>query len=95
MDVSIHHPWFRRGLGSNYSPRLVDQFFGEGMFDFDFFPSTISPYYRQSMFRSFWDSANSGISEVTAWLILRHSGLELQSRKYVGLLDDIKRRNQV
>lgn len=68
MDIAIQHPWFRRALGSAYPARLFDQFFGEGMFDYDLFPytaSTISPYYRQSLFRSFLDSSNSGISEVT------------------------------
>lgn len=68
MDIAIQHPWFRRALGSVYPARLFDQFFGEGMFDYDLFPytaSTISPYYRQSLFRNFLDSSNSGISEVT------------------------------
>lgn len=68
MDIAIQHPWFRRALGSIYPARVFDQFFGEGMFDYDFFPyttSTISPYYRQSLFRSFLDSSNSGTSEVT------------------------------
>lgn len=67
MDIAIQHPWFRRALGSAYPTRLFDQFFGEGMFDYDLFPytaSTISPYYRQSLFRSFFDFSNSGISEV-------------------------------
>ncbi|CAG06613.1 unnamed protein product [Tetraodon nigroviridis] len=67
MDIAIQHPWFRRALGSAYPTRLFDQFFGEGMFDYDLFPytaSTISPYYRQSLFRSFFDFSNSGVSEV-------------------------------
>ncbi|KAG7467441.1 hypothetical protein MATL_G00153810 [Megalops atlanticus] len=67
MDIAVQHPWFRRALGSLYPNRLFDQFFGEGVFDYDFFPyasSTISPYYRHSIFRNFLDSANSGISEV-------------------------------
>ncbi|XP_040888586.1 alpha-crystallin A chain [Toxotes jaculatrix] len=67
MDIAIQHPWFRRALGSVYPGRLFDQFFGEGMFDYDLYPyaaSTISPYYRQSLFRSFLDFSNSGISEV-------------------------------
>ncbi|XP_058478592.1 alpha-crystallin A chain [Solea solea] len=67
MDVAIQHPWFRRALGSVYPTRLFDQFFGEGLFDYDLFPyatSTISPYYRNSVFRNLLDSANSGISEV-------------------------------
>lgn len=37
------------------------------MFDYDLFPytaSTISPYYRQSLFRNFLDFSNSGMSEV-------------------------------
>ncbi|XP_055020292.1 alpha-crystallin A chain [Boleophthalmus pectinirostris] len=64
MDISIQHPWFRRGLGP---ARLFDQFFGEGLFDHDLLPyatSTISPYYRQALFRNFWDFNNSGVSEV-------------------------------
>ncbi|KAJ0009419.1 hypothetical protein NQD34_001121 [Periophthalmus magnuspinnatus] len=64
MDISIQHPWFRRGLGP---ARLFDQFFGEGLFDHDLLPyaaSTISPYYRQALFRNFWDFNNSGMSEV-------------------------------
>lgn len=68
MDIAIQHPWFRRALSSVYPARLFDQFFGEGMFDYDLFPytaSTISPFYRQSLFRSFLDYSNSGISEVT------------------------------
>lgn len=69
MDITIQHPWFRRALGSVHPARLFDQFFGEGIFDYDFFPytsSTISPYYRHSLFRSLLDSSHSGISEVTA-----------------------------
>lgn len=68
MDIAIQHPWFRRAMSSAYPARLFDQFFGEGMFDYDLFPytaSTISPYYRQSLFRNFLDSSSSGISEVT------------------------------
>ncbi|KAG9335017.1 hypothetical protein JZ751_006158 [Albula glossodonta] len=67
MDIAIQHPWFRRALGSLYPTRLFDQFFGEGLFDYDFFPyvnPTISPYYRQSLFRNFLESTTSGISEV-------------------------------
>uniref|UniRef100_UPI00398E4B0D alpha-crystallin A chain n=1 Tax=Pristiophorus japonicus TaxID=55135 RepID=UPI00398E4B0D len=64
MDLAIQYPWFRRSLGSYYPSRLFDQFFGEGHFDYDLFPffsSAMSPYYRQSVFRTFLDS---GISEV-------------------------------
>ncbi|KAJ8410560.1 hypothetical protein AAFF_G00194640 [Aldrovandia affinis] len=67
MDIAIQHPWFRRALGSIYPPRLFDQFFGEGMFEYDLLPyatSTISPYYRHSLFRNFQEPSNSGISEV-------------------------------
>ncbi|KAJ8004159.1 hypothetical protein DPEC_G00155890 [Dallia pectoralis] len=67
MDIAIQHPWFRRAMGSMYPARLFDQFFGEGLFDYDLFPfpaSTISPYYRHSLYRNFLDSANSGMSEV-------------------------------
>ncbi|XP_034533364.1 alpha-crystallin A chain [Notolabrus celidotus] len=82
MDVAIQHPWFRRAMGSVYPARLFDQFFGEGMFDYDFYPyssTTISPYYRQTLFRSFLDSFNSGVSEVrsdkdkfTVYLDVKH-----------------------
>ncbi|XP_062383764.1 alpha-crystallin A chain [Sardina pilchardus] len=67
MDIAIQHPWFRRALSSFYPARLFDQFFGEGLFDYDLYPyaaSTISPFYRQSLFRNFGDYANSGMSEV-------------------------------
>ncbi|XP_069414275.1 alpha-crystallin A chain isoform X1 [Ovis canadensis] len=64
MDIAIQHPWFKRTLGPFYPSRLFDQFFGEGLFEYDLLPflsSTISPYYRQSLFRTVLDS---GISEV-------------------------------
>lgn len=68
MDIAIQHPWFKRALGPFYPSRLFDQFFGEGLFEYDLLPflsSTISPYYRQSLFRTVLDS---GISEVSpAW----------------------------
>ncbi|XP_060888944.1 alpha-crystallin A chain [Labrus mixtus] len=82
MDIAIQHPWFRRALGSVYPARLFDQFFGEGMFDYDLYPyaaTTISPHYRHTLFRSFLDSSNSGISEVrsdrekfTVYLDVKH-----------------------
>ncbi|XP_075703378.1 alpha-crystallin A chain isoform X2 [Rhinoderma darwinii] len=64
MDITIQHPLLKRALGPFYPNRLFDQIFGEGLFDYDlhpFFSSTISPYYRQSLFRGYMDS---GISEV-------------------------------
>lgn len=67
MDIAIQHPWFKRALGPFYPSRLFDQFFGEGLFEYDLLPflsSTISPYYRQSLFRTVLDS---GISEVRWW----------------------------
>ncbi|XP_048874035.1 alpha-crystallin A chain [Brienomyrus brachyistius] len=67
MDITIQHPWLRRALGSFYPTRLFDQFFGEGLFDYDLSPfgsSTISPYYRASLLRAFMESSNLGISEV-------------------------------
>lgn len=72
MDVTIQHPWFKRTLGPFYPSRLFDQFFGEGLFEYDLLPflsSTISPYYRQSLFRTVLDS---GISEVR---VARGAGL--------------------
>ncbi|TRY59032.1 hypothetical protein DNTS_006166 [Danionella cerebrum] len=80
MDIAIQHPWFRRTMG--FPARLFDQFFGEGLFDYDLFPftaSTISPYYRHSLFRNFLDTSSSGISEVrsdrdkfTVYLDVKH-----------------------
>jgi len=71
MDITIQHPWFKRALGPLIPSRLFDQFFGEGLLEYDLLPlfsSTISPYYRQSLFRSVLES---GISEVRAlWLPL-------------------------
>ncbi|XP_018101258.1 alpha-crystallin A chain [Xenopus laevis] len=63
MDLTIQPPWFKRSQGPFYPNRLFDQIFGEGMFDFDLFPfmSSISPYYKQNLFRGYLDS---GISEV-------------------------------
>ncbi|XP_040191015.1 alpha-crystallin A chain [Rana temporaria] len=65
MDIAIQHPWFKRAaLGPFFPNRLLDQVFGEGMFDYDLFPfltSTVSPHYRHGLFRGFMDS---GISEV-------------------------------
>nr|prf alphaA crystallin [Homo sapiens] len=73
MDVTIQHPWFKRTLGPFYPSRLFDQFFGEGLFEYDLLPflsSTISPYYRQSLFRTVLDS---GISELmTHVCFVRH-----------------------
>ncbi|XP_021076911.1 alpha-crystallin A chain isoform X2 [Mus pahari] len=78
MDVTIQHPWFKRALGPFYPSRLFDQFFGEGLFEYDLLPflsSTISPYYRQSLFRTVLDS---GISELMThmWFVMRqpHAG---------------------
>ncbi|XP_062031113.1 alpha-crystallin A chain isoform X2 [Lepus europaeus] len=78
MDVTIQHPWFKRTLGPFYPSRLFDQFFGEGLFEYDLLPflsSTISPYYRQSLFRTVLDS---GISELMTrmWSLTRqpHAG---------------------
>lgn len=64
MDITIQHPWFKRALGPLFPSRLFDQYFGEGLFDYDLLPlfsSTISPYYRHSLFRTILES---GISEV-------------------------------
>ncbi|KAG5833288.1 hypothetical protein ANANG_G00274330 [Anguilla anguilla] len=95
MDITIQHPWFRRPLGSIYPPRLFDQYFGEGMFEYDFLPyatSTISPYYRHSLFRNLLESSNSGISEVrsdrdkfTVYLDVKHFSPEEIS---VKVMDD-------
>ncbi|XP_036898951.1 alpha-crystallin A chain isoform X1 [Sturnira hondurensis] len=72
MDITIQHPWFKRALGPFYPSRLFDQFFGEGLFEYDLLPflsSTISPYYRQSLFRTVLDS---GISELMShmWFVM-------------------------
>ncbi|XP_010634809.1 alpha-crystallin A chain isoform X1 [Fukomys damarensis] len=77
MDVTIQHPWFKRALGPFYPSRLFDQFFGEGLFEYDLPPflSTISPCYRQSLFRTVPDS---GISELMTqmWFVMHqpHAG---------------------
>ncbi|XP_012926872.1 alpha-crystallin A chain [Heterocephalus glaber] len=78
MDVTIQHPWFKRALGPFYPSRLFDQFFGEGLLEYDLLPflsSTISPYYRQSLFRTVLDS---GISELMThmWFVMHqpHAG---------------------
>ncbi|XP_054432290.1 alpha-crystallin A chain isoform X2 [Pteronotus mesoamericanus] len=78
MDIAIQHPWFKRTLGPFYPSRLFDQFFGEGLLEYDLLPflsSTISPYYRQSLFRTVLDS---GISELMAhmWFVMHqpHAG---------------------
>lgn len=87
MDIAIQHPWFKRALGPFYPSRLFDQFFGEGLFEYDLLPflsSTISPYYRQSLFRTVLDS---GISEVRPGQGAGFSGLseEKQSFPRAGL----------
>ncbi|XP_018430940.1 PREDICTED: alpha-crystallin A chain isoform X2 [Nanorana parkeri] len=64
MDITIQHPLYKRALGPFHPNRIFDQIFGEGFLDFDLFPflsSTVSPFYRHSLFRGFLDS---GISEV-------------------------------
>ena len=38
MDIAIQHPWFKRTLGPFYPSRLFDQFFGEGLFEYDLLP---------------------------------------------------------
>uniref|UniRef100_F6R3Y5 Alpha-crystallin A chain n=2 Tax=Ornithorhynchus anatinus TaxID=9258 RepID=F6R3Y5_ORNAN len=75
MDITIQQPWFKRALGPLYPSRLFDQFFGEGLFEYDLLPflsSTISPYYRQSLFRTVLES---GISELMAhvWFVMHKS----------------------
>ncbi|XP_029416627.1 LOW QUALITY PROTEIN: alpha-crystallin A chain [Nannospalax galili] len=62
MDVTIQHPWFKHALGPFYPRRLFDQFFGQGLFEYDLLPflsSTISPYYRQTLLRTVLDSCIS------------------------------------
>nr|P15990.1 RecName: Full=Alpha-crystallin A chain [Nannospalax ehrenbergi]AAA66165.1 alpha-A-ins-crystallin [Nannospalax ehrenbergi] len=62
MDVTIQHPWFKHALGPFYPSRLFDQFFGQGLFEYDLLPflsSTISPYYRQTLLRTVLDSCIS------------------------------------
>ncbi|XP_069493422.1 alpha-crystallin A chain [Ambystoma mexicanum] len=92
MDISIQHPWFKRALGPFSPGRLFEQFFGEGLFDYELLPflsSTVSPYYRQSIFRNFLDS---GVSEVRSdrdkfliYLDVKHFAPEDLS---VKILDD-------
>ncbi|KAJ7320613.1 hypothetical protein JRQ81_020124 [Phrynocephalus forsythii] len=90
MDITIQHPWFKRALGPFFPSRLFDQFFGEGLYEYDLLPwfsSTISPYYRQSFFRSFLES---GVSEVrsdrdkfTIFLDVKHFSPEDLSVKVI------------
>ncbi|XP_038616155.1 alpha-crystallin A chain isoform X1 [Tachyglossus aculeatus] len=75
MDITIQQPWFKRALGPLFPSRLFDQFFGEGAFEYDLLPflsSTISPYYRQSLFRTVLES---GLSELMAhvWFVMHKS----------------------
>ncbi|KAL8173568.1 UNVERIFIED_CONTAM: hypothetical protein K2H54_009114 [Gekko kuhli] len=55
MDISVHHPLFRRPLLSNLSPnRLFSQAFGEHLVESELFPSTaaVSPFLlRPSLLR--------------------------------------------
>lgn len=80
MDVTIQHPWFKRALGPFYPSRLFDQFFGEGLFEYDLLPflsATISPYYRQSLFRTVLDSGISEVRRSRANSLLVRGGLGL------------------
>lgn len=85
MDVTIQHPWFKRALGPFYPSRLFDQFFGEGLFEYDLLPflsSTISPYYRQSLFRSVLDSGISEVRPAARCFLLRlHGGRTVAGRE--------------
>nr|XP_023667229.1 alpha-crystallin A chain-like isoform X2 [Paramormyrops kingsleyae] len=94
MEIAIQSPWFHRALSPFY---LFDQFFREGLFDYDLFPfssSTISPYYRHTFFQNL-ESFNSGISEVrsdgdkfTVCLDVKHfSPEELSVRVEDGCLE--------
>ena len=77
MDIAIQHPWFKRALGPFYPSRLFDQFFGEGLFEYDLLPflsSTISPYYRQSLFRTVLDSGISEVRPAARCALLRRQG---------------------
>ncbi|XP_048834345.1 alpha-crystallin A chain-like [Brienomyrus brachyistius] len=63
MDIAVQRPLSHRARSPFY---LFDQFFREGLFDYDLLPfssSTISPYYRHTFFRN-PESFNSGLSEV-------------------------------
>ncbi|XP_074839508.1 alpha-crystallin A chain [Carettochelys insculpta] len=97
MDITIQHPWFKRALGSLFPSRLFDQYFGEGLLDYDLLPlfsSTISPYYRSSLFRTILES---GISEVrsdrdkfTIFLDVKHFSPEDLSVKIIDDFVEIK-----
>lgn len=89
MDVTIQHPWFKRALGPFYPSRLFDQFFGEGLFEYDLLPflsATISPYYRQSLFRTVLDSGISEVRRSRADSLLVRGGLGLVWRTARELL---------
>ncbi|KAJ1070541.1 hypothetical protein K5549_003520 [Capra hircus] len=90
MDIAIQHPWFKRTLGPFYPSRLFDQFFGEGLFEYDLLPflsSTISPYYRQSLFRTVLDS---GISELMTcmWLVRSSPSSRVPKNSATGVRSD-------
>lgn len=90
MDVTIQHPWFKRALGPFYPSRLFDQFFGEGLFEYDLLPflsSTISPYYRQSLFRTVLDSGISEVRRSHTGFSLPVRGVSVLSRRQLGILE--------
>ncbi|XP_023378953.1 alpha-crystallin A chain isoform X1 [Pteropus vampyrus] len=94
MDIAIQHPWFKRALGPFYPSRLFDQFFGEGLFEYDLLPflsSTISPYYRQSLFRTVLDS---GISELMThmWFVMHqpHPGSPKSNPTKASSMADVR-----
>lgn len=90
MDIAIQHPWFKRALGPFYPSRLFDQFFGEGLFEYDLLPflsSTISPYYRQSLFRSVLDSGISEVRPAVRCFLLRLQGGRARAGREAGVCE--------
>uniref|UniRef100_A0A670I1D5 SHSP domain-containing protein n=1 Tax=Podarcis muralis TaxID=64176 RepID=A0A670I1D5_PODMU len=100
MDIAIHHPWMRRPLGfpsafpSLFPPRLFDQRFGEGLFESDLFPATLSPYYMRTpslQMPAMPQIPDTGLSEVkmdkdkfSVLLDMKHFSPEEMSVKVIG-----------
>ncbi|CAI5781359.1 shock beta-6 [Podarcis lilfordi] len=100
MDIAIHHPWMRRPLGfpsafpSLFPPRLFDQRFGEGLFESDLFPATLSPYYMRTpslQMPAMPQMPDTGLSEVkmdkdkfSVLLDVKHFSPEEMSVKVIG-----------